>query len=83
MKLCLCRKKYDNTIYHLFESVSQRDETSLNDLKSRCAKINRLDTTCLKLDIDESEARTLIAKYVNNGYEICSICVSRLYENEH
>jgi len=83
-KYCLCKNKIDGT-YHLFKCNYINNVCSLKSKKSICQKeeleYSKNKYECIYTCGDIKEVRLKLAELANDGYQICGICVSRLYKN--
>jgi len=81
-KLCLCCNE-DATTYHIYECKQTINGCNFTyDKYAKCNHIERLKPNCILTCKDENEMRLKIAELVNNGEQICGVCVSTLYAND-
>ena len=84
-KYCLCKNKVDETL-HLFECKETINGCVLKSRLSICKKekLENLSSNyeCIVRCENIEETRLKLAELANDGYQICGICVSRLYKNE-
>ena len=81
-KLCLCCNE-DSSTYHIYECKTIINDCNFTDNKyAKCNHIERLKPDCLLTCEDEDDMRIKIAELVNDGEQICGVCVATLYKND-